>query len=653
MMCATAECPTRQSARKSAPRLRKKSRVLLEAQASPSPPPAPSQRRRKPRQEEEFFEVESILDERIVEGQKLVLIKWLHFPETSWEPIECAKECQDKLAEFYRTRTPSGGLSTPPPSVPSPRKHDKSRKSGKTKKSTRPPVLAQSDVGPSPSPPRGAGGPDPAPVEDRPLTTTTPASPHSSPYSDIDQKHSAPTECAAADTFFDYLTTPTTAPSALPVFTEVPALSEFESVLHLSIKRARRIPAGPLSSWKPSIVQRWRAELVRLSSLFTTALSHPTPLALFVALFEFVCAPGCVLAECFENKQRKDIFSTADDTVNAALRRLVKGQERKALRTLCSNGVAAVDPPVVAALKALHPRRAAPLEPPPVVGPQLVVDEQAVHTALFSDAADCNLSKDVFGWAPWMLFPWRGEKEGFFVLLVRFVCLIINKPDLFPPVCGLLLASGALTPLFKLSAAERLRNDQAGLPPRLRPINSGSLLAKLALSAALQTPAAERAAARVRPHQLSLGTPRGIERMVHTCRAAFASGYLVGRNDFANGFNSLSRQNMLGAASRLFPEGTSLLNLLYGVDAPVYLLDSDSNLTTLWSEEGPRQGCAAGTFLFCLGVAPLVSRMQEFTPTSFLWCSLTTSSPSSRHQRPTPPLAGRRCFCATRCSSQI
>jgi len=113
------------------------------------------------------------------------------------------------------------------------------------------------------------------------------------------------------------------------------------------------------------VTQRWRAELDRLGGLLSAALSDPTPLALFRALFEFLCAPGCVLAECFSEKQKRNPFSTVDDTVNAALHRVLKGQERKALRALCSNGVASVDDRVTDVLRALHPQRLGPLNLPP------------------------------------------------------------------------------------------------------------------------------------------------------------------------------------------------------------------------------------------------------------------------------------------------
>jgi hypothetical protein len=112
-------------------------------------------------------------------------------------------------------------------------------------------------------------------------------------------------------------------------------------------------------------------------------------------------------------------------------------------------------------------------------------------------------------------------------------------------VCSLLLSGGALTPLHKLNADERREREEAHLPPKLRPINSGSLLAKTVLSAVMASPAGERAAERVAPFQLSLGTTRGVEKLIHICRAAHESKWLVGKNDYENGFNSLSRQKML------------------------------------------------------------------------------------------------------------
>ncbi len=158
-------------------------------------------------------------------------------------------------------------------------------------------------------------------------------------------------------------------------------------------------------------------------------------------------------------------------------------------------------------------------------------------------------------------------------------------------LCALLLSGGALTPLHKLGVKERQLREETSLPPKLRPINSGSLIAKVVLSAVLASPAGQRAADRVAPFQLSMGTSRGVEKLIHICRAAHENRWLVGKNDFENAFNSLSRQKMLNTHCSLFPESTDVFNFFYGVDSPVFLLDDDLQLTILYSKDGSRQGC--------------------------------------------------------------
>ena len=44
---------------------------------------------------------------------------------------------------------------------------------------------------------------------------------------------------------------------------------------------------------------------------------------------------------------------------------------------------------------------------------------------------------------------------------------------------------------------------------------------------------------------------------------------------------------MLDAHAVIFPEAVSVFSLLYGVDAPVIMLDDDLKETVIWSEEGP------------------------------------------------------------------
>lgn len=179
------------------------------------------------------------------------------------------------------------------------------------------------------------------------------------------------------------------------------------------------------------------------------------------------------------------------------------------------------------------------------------------------------------------------------------------------------------------------------------------MLTKAVLSSVLQTPAAKCAAAKAQPHQLSLGVPRGIEKLIHTCRAAHSSKWLVCRNDFENGFNSLSRQKMLESHALAFPEAVKVFNFFYGVDAPVYLLDKDRSPTRIWSSEGPRQGCAAGTYLFCTGIVSLLSKLQSLYPEFSLLALTDDINALLPLPAPTRKRNGKVCTGDTQLSLQI
>ena len=65
---------------------------------------------------------------------------------------------------------------------------------------------------------------------------------------------------------------------------------------------------------------------------------------------------------------------------------------------------------------------------------------------------------------------------------------------------------------------------------------------------------------------------------------------------------------------KLFPEGTTVFNFFYGTDSPVFLFDDDNDIITLQSSQGSRQGCAAGTHGFCLGLHPMLQELQRLFP---------------------------------------
>ena len=139
--------------------------------------------------------------------------------------------------------------------------------------------------------------------------------------------------------------------------------------------------------------------------------------------------------------------------------KILSAQERKACKLLNSFGVAKINPATLLALKKLHPERKSDLVLPSTAHPQINIDSAFVAKRLFLQCADRNMSKDVYGWAPWMFYFCRGEKKGFFNSFVLFSCFSRTILLSFL-LCALYFSGGALTPLHKLGPGERkLRED--------------------------------------------------------------------------------------------------------------------------------------------------------------------------------------------------
>jgi hypothetical protein len=169
--------------------------------------------------------------------------------------------------------------------------------------------------------------------------------------------------------------------------------------------------------------------------VFESALANPTPIALFNSLFAFVCAPGSVLGGYFDRRANAVVFDSPDDTVNAALRRILKGQESKALKSLCSNGVAVINSATVSAIKKLHPSRVGELKLPSSQVEQLCVDEKDIADKLFVEAKTSLAGRAGY------FFPGVGRLEVF--SLLWFVLCVCSSIDLicsllFVPCCSVL-----------------------------------------------------------------------------------------------------------------------------------------------------------------------------------------------------------------------
>ena len=652
--------PTPPSSLSSSSRRKKRPHRYSEQEESPSSSqaqrPPPHKTRASPRAQK--LAVQKIHSLRLAaDGVEEVLIEWKGYPmkDATWEPVN-STDCPLLLMEFLKSQkasAPSHSTSTSAPlqacALDSPPLVSQSRRVRKRKQVL---VEATGLTGMSQNNSPASTLPTPTitlshshnnnnittiqPLSSAinennlsPTPTTHSLSPITVQARSRPKPHKAllpfppglpipsPSSSSAALPIPDPVATFVTAPPLekliAPSFTEIPSFPDILPFLQKTIISAQKIPSTSPAGWKEIVKVAWSKELNRLSHLFHHSLSNPSPMNLFLAVFNFVIAPGVVLGPYFKpsSNSRSD---SIDASVHAALNKIMLGQDQKAFKLLCSNGVAKINTETVRALKELHPERKEALLLPSSNLTQLTVDASFVEKRLFVKAGDQNITKDVFGWAPWLFQACRGEKQGFFQSLVNFSCFLANNSKLFPTVCAELISGGAVTPLHKLGPDERKLREETLLPPKLRPINSGSMLAKIVLSAVIASPAGQRAAERVAPFQLSLGTSRGVDKLIHICRAAHGNKWLVGKNDYENGFNSLSRQHMLNNHSALFPESTDVFNFFYGVVSPVFLIDDSQEFCMLQSEQGSRQGCTAGTEGFCFGIHPVLLELQKRYP---------------------------------------
>lgn len=216
-------------------------------------------------------------------------------------------------------------------------------------------------------------------------------------------------ELGACDPVADVLAIPPRAPE-LREFKCVPCVSEIGDELEQAIKMARRVPATGTAGWKESIRSTWNVHLDALAGLLRTAVDRPSEGTIFTAVYNMVIAPGIVLGPLFE-PPTDSAFDSEDSSVNAALRKLVQGQERKAFKLLASNGVATVNEETLQVIRELHPERSYDVVPPAASKFQLTIPKGEFAQRLFDDAAKGSISKDVFRVDPLSLLRHQGSQR--------------------------------------------------------------------------------------------------------------------------------------------------------------------------------------------------------------------------------------------------
>ena len=218
---------------------------------------------------------------------------------------------------------------------------------------------------------------------------------------------------------------------------------------------------------------------------------------------------------------------------------------------------------------------------------------------------------DFSGWCIDLLRPVRGRADIMSPLMD--LCLAITNCDV-PLAVFHLITPGALAALHKDELVKQQERAACGKPPRLRPVNTSSLLWKIATQVAIQHHEYKDAAEKLAPLQLGVGAKFGMHRMAFTAQELYAQGWSLAEMDAENGFNRASRQSMLAAIQRNCPSMTRLFWMGYCSHAPLVLMRRGSDFVVMLSSEGSRMGDKFGSFAFCLAVHPAYLAIQSRCP---------------------------------------
>ena len=179
-------------------------------------------------------------------------------------------------------------------------------------------------------------------------------------------------------------------------------------------------------------------------------------------------------------------------------------------------------------------------------------------------------------------------------------------------VVNLLLSGEAAVETRLYTAGARLTALAKG-ESDVRPIAAGNIFRRLASKCAcalLQT----RIRNTLGPKQLGVAQPGGAEKIIHSMRGVLASrwegdDFTILKVDFANAFNSISRDALLNQVRKLFPDLLPWVRWCYG-DQPLLF----HQMGTVRSCVGVQQGDPLGPLLFCLVLLVLMTRIAELCP---------------------------------------
>lgn len=171
---------------------------------------------------------------------------------------------------------------------------------------------------------------------------------------------------------------------------------------------------------------------------------------------------------------------------------------------------------------------------------------------------------------------------------------MLSATSQVPDAVAYVVTAGFHTALNKVSPGENESRVSAGDPPKIRPVNSGTMLAKHVGSDLLRTPQARKAREKMGPIQKGVGTKNGMDKAVHLLRAAYRSRMALVSVDGSNAFNALYRKAISKAVESRWPEAAPFCEKYYNLAIPVLYVYYDDGgalcVEVSHSWEGVKQG---------------------------------------------------------------
>lgn len=413
-------------------------------------------------------------------------------------------------------------------------------------------------------------------------------------------------------------------------FSSSQQLDELLLQLHRDAKQLKRLP--PSNHWKQAMLNHWKSSLQILAQEIEGLVEEDSDKSLTRVALKIIEAPSKFLGPLLSDptqtsfsfqKGAKTLDQRDKDSIDQALREILKGNQGKAFNLLNSNGLAPSTAQTGDILQSLHRPRVKDLILPQNSKLSIQVQLKDFRKFILGKCRPQDTSADVFGWSPDLIFPVKAikSKQGcpsFFEVATKFLHKITTwqetpqKPA--PLICGYILTTGSLFALHKDDFETQEARRQEFKDPNLRAINKGGMWSKWAIQIACNSEAGKQAKSTLSPFQLAIGVPNGTVALTHILRSAYKGDRMIGSLDFQNCFLDMERQAVFDGIASKFPEASTFTKIMYGSNSMSVFDLQDGSSRVIRSQQGARIGCPLGSLACGIVLDPIFRELHTAFP---------------------------------------